>query len=81
MATDEAGPVTLPDPDPEAPVSPRGIVRFKIWLGGEPEIVAAALEPAAPVVTVPIVRSFAAPGIPVAPIEPVSPLGIVRLMT
>ena len=49
------------------PWSPWGIVRFRTGAAAVPVIVAAAWEPAAPVVTVPIEKAGVAPVSPVAP--------------
>ena len=49
---------------PVNPVSPRGIASESVWFGAVPVIVAVAVEPAAPVVTVPMARLFAGPVFP-----------------
>tara|TARA_Y100001938_G_scaffold149977_1_gene239024 strand:- start:711 stop:1427 length:717 start_codon:yes stop_codon:yes gene_type:complete len=74
----EAEPSEAPDREPAAPVSPRGIVKSKVAAPLEPELVTVALEPAAPVVTVPTAMVAAAPVGPVGPVAPTSPRGIVK---
>ncbi len=58
----------------DGPVGPCGIVKFKIKFGALPVIVAAAAEPGAPVVTVPIVILGVVPVGPVGPVGPVAPV-------
>jgi hypothetical protein len=52
---------------PSVPAVPCGIARERVCDGAVPVIVADALEPAAPVVTVPMLRVFAGPAGPEVP--------------
>src|SRR5574337_776294 len=61
---------------PRVPSAPRGIEKSKVAAFDEPEFVTVALEPAAPVETVPTAIVAAAPSLPLVP---ASPLGIVKL--
>jgi hypothetical protein len=55
---------------PLGPCGPVGIVKFKVCVGEVPVIEAAAFEPATPVVTVPIDKTFDGPGPPIMPSIP-----------
>ena len=58
---------------PCAPVSPLGIVKLKVAALDDPEFVTTALDPAFPVVTVPIAIVAAAPSFPAVPCIPCIP--------
>lgn len=58
---------------PGSPLSPRGIVRLSVCDGDVPVTVADALDPAAPVVTVPTPRTLAGPALPGSPSSPFAP--------
>lgn len=61
-------------------VGPWGIVKFNTKFGAVPVMVAVALVPGLPVVTVPIVNVGVILG-PVGPVGPVAPAGIVKSST
>ena len=73
VAADPAAPVA--PVGPVGPVSPRGMVKLKTAALDVPALLIVALDPAAPVDTVPTVMVAADPAAPVAPVGPVGPWG------